>query len=178
MVLKELLNTCTVAKDEAYAYWIQKALVEADVLEETVKFAFEGTDKERTRACWILHHVGDRKPELLLGFVGRMMDQLDHAKTDAEVRFILRYFSKYELPQGEEAQGRLLDYSWKCMIDMQAAVAARVYGMTIAYRMVRAYPELAPELAQTLETIIEYGSAGMKNRGDKILKWLRKDGLL
>jgi len=53
-----------------------------------------------------------------------------------------------------------------------------VYGMTIAYRMVRAYPELAPELAQTLETIIEYGSAGMKNRGDKILKWLRKNGLL
>jgi hypothetical protein len=178
VVLKELLNTCTVAKDEAYAYWIQEALVDAHVLEETVKFAFEGTDKERTRACWILHHVGDRKPELLLGFVGRMMDQLDHAKTDAEVRFILRYFSKYELPQGEKAQGRLLDYSWKCMMDMQPAVAPRVYGMTIAYRMVRAYPELAPELAQTLETIIEYGSAGMKNRGDKILKWLRKDGLL
>ena len=178
MVLKELLNTCTVAKDEAYAYWIQEALVEVNVLKETVKFAFEGTDKERIRACWILHHVGDRKPELLLGFVERMMDQLDHAKTDAEVRFILRYFSKYELPKGEEAQGRLLDYSWKCMMDMQAAVARRVYGMTMAYRMVRAYPELAPELAQTLETVIEYGSAGMKNRGDKILKWLRKDGLL
>lgn len=64
------------------------------------------------------------------------------------------------------------------MMDMQATVAPRVYGMTIAYRMVRAYPELAPELAQTLEKVIEYGSAGMKNRGKKILKWLRNDGLL
>lgn len=178
MVLKELLNTSTVSKDKAYAYWIQEALAGANVLEEIVKFAFEGTDKERTRACWILHHIGDQKPELLLGFVERMIDQLDHAKTDAEMRFILRYFSKYELPQGEEAQGRLLHYSWTCMMNMQAAVAPRVYGMTIAYRMVRAYPELAPELAQTLEKVIEYGSAGMKNRGKKILKWLRNDGLL
>ena len=89
MVLKELLNTSTVAKDKAYANWIQEALAGADVLEEMVKFAFEGTDKERTRACWILHHIGDRKPELLLGFVERMIDQLDHAKTDAEMRLFL-----------------------------------------------------------------------------------------
>ena len=71
-VLKELLNTYNIAKNKAY--WIQEALVEVKVLEETVKFAFEGTDKECIRACWILHHLGNRKPELLLGFVGRVID--------------------------------------------------------------------------------------------------------
>ena len=59
------------------------------------------------------------------------------------------------------------------MMDIQATMTPRVYRMTIAYRMVRAYPELAPELVQTLEKVIEYGSDGMKNRGKKILKWLR-----
>ncbi len=91
MALKELLNTYNIAKNKAY--WIQEALVEVNVLEETVTFAFEGTDKERIRAYWILYHMSDRKPVLLLGFVGKMMDT-------------------------------------------KAAVAPRVYGITIAYRMV------------------------------------------
>ena len=104
MALKELLNTYNVAKDKAYL--IQKALVEVNVLEETVTFAFEGTDKERIRACWILRHVSDRKPELLLGFQGRMMDK-------------------------------------------KAAVAHRVYGITIAHRMV-GVPRISPRTVTNL----------------------------
>lgn len=178
MELKTVLNTCTVAKDEAYAHWIDAAIAEERVLEEVMDLAFTGTNQERTRGCWILHHVGDRAPELLKVFVPRMMDQLDHSTTDAEVRFILRYFATQQLPENEEYKGLLLDYSWKCMTDPKAAIAPRVYGMTIAYKMCEEHPELAPELAQTIENVIEYGSAGMKNRGGKIIQWLRKDGLI
>jgi len=176
--LKKVLNTCTVAKDEIYARWIEAAITEEKVLHAVVELAFGGTERERTRACWILHHIGDRKAKLLNVFVPRMIEQLDHSTTDAEVRFILRYFATQELPERESDKGLLLDYSWNCMTNPKAAIAPRVYAMTIAYKMCGAHPELAQELAQTIENVVEYGSAGMKNRGGKIMQWLRRDGLL
>ena len=68
MALKELLNKYNVAKDKAY--WIQEALVEVNVLEETVTFAFEGTDKERKS---VLDFVPCERPEacVIIGVCGK-----------------------------------------------------------------------------------------------------------
>jgi hypothetical protein len=44
--------------------------------------------------------------------------------------------------------------------------------------MVKKYPELASELAQSIEMACEHGTPGMKSRGGKILKDLAKKGLL
>ena len=58
------------------------------------------------------------------------------------------------------------------------AVAPRVYSMSIIHKLVLRYPELAHELAESIEMVLENGSAGMKNRGQKILKDLQKRDLI
>ena len=45
--------------------------------------------------------------------------------------------------------------------------------MTILERMVDKYPELKEELIASIEANLEFGSAGIKNRGGKILARLK-----
>jgi hypothetical protein len=178
MSLQSDLNDYTIDKPEVYEEWISKGVLDTTVLEEVIQLATGGTERERKRANWILHHISDRNPKLFEPRLKQMIHHLPKAITDAEVRFVLRYFSMYQLPVDEELEGSLLNYSLKCVTDPKQAVAPRVYGMTIAYRMVERYPELATELEQTIELALENGSAAMKNRAEKILKSLRKKGLL
>lgn len=178
MDLKTALNQYTIDKDHVYQQWIQWATEENDKLLEVLDFAFNGSEKERKRANWILHHVGDRRPEVFYAKENVMINQLAQTETAAEVRFILRYYSKYRMPRHEEREGVLVDYCFETLMTPSEAVAPRVYAMTIIHRMVSRYPELAHELEQSIVIALEHGSAGMKNRGQKILKDLRKKGLI
>ena len=178
MDLKTALNQFTIDKDHVYQGWIQWATEDENKLSEVMERAFNGSEKERKRANWILHHVSDRRPEVFYVKEKIMIEQLQHTITDAEVRFILRYYSKYRLPRHEEREGKLLDYCFKVLMTPSEAVAPRVYSMSIIHKLVLRYPELAHELAESIEMVLENGSAGMKNRGQKILKDLQKRDLI
>ena len=177
--LNALLDDHGMDKDVEYKEWIEAAGNDLHHLQEVAKFAF-GAKKEqhRGRASWILHHVGDNNPEALLPLVEQMVRHLPHCITDAEERIILRYFSKHHIPEDEELRGLLLDFAFETFNNPKKAVAQRVYGMTVAYVMTKEYPEIALELAASIQTHMEYGSAGLKNRGGKILASLSKQGLI
>ena len=178
MDLEYALNEIDSAKEWHYAPLVAEGLENPIALNAIVERAFNGTKKERMRGCWILHHISDIRPELFYKKEREMIAQLDQMKTDAEARFILRYYSKYQLPRHDEREGRLLDFSFNTIVTPSQAAAPRVYAMSIVHRMVKKYPELASELAQSIEMACEHGTPGMKSRGGKILKDLAKKGLL
>jgi hypothetical protein len=176
--LEYALNEIDIAKEWHYAPLVAEGLENPLALNAIIERAFNGTKKERMRGCWILHHISDIRPELFYNKERKMIAQLDQMKTDAEARFILRYYSKYQLPRHDEREGKLLDLSFDAIIAPSQAAAPRVYAMSIVHRMVKKYPELASELAQSIEMACEHGTPGMKSRGGKILKDLAKKGLL
>ena len=178
MDLEYALNEIDSAKEWHYAPLVAAGLENPQALDAIIERAFSGTKKERMRGCWILHHISDSRPELFYKKEREMIAQLDQMKTDAEARFILRYYSKYQLPRHDEREGQLLDFSFNAIISPSQAAAPRVYAMSIVHRMVKKYPELASELAQSIEIACEHGTPGMKNRGGKIIKDLMKKGLL
>jgi len=178
MDLEYALNELDSAKEWHYAPLVAAGIERPEALEAILERAFNGTKKERMRGCWILHHISDSRPELFYKKEREMIAQLDQMKTDAEARFILRYYSKYQLPRQDEREGLLLDFSFNTIVAPSQAAAPRVYAMSIVHRMVKKYLELASELAQSIEIACEYGTSGMKNRGGKILKDLMKKGLL
>ena len=53
-----------------------------------------------------------------------------------------------------------------------------IYSMSIAYRMVKRYPELAQELEQSILVIMEDCNAGLKSRGRRVQADLRALGLI
>ena len=140
MNLEDALNQHTIDKKWVYQGLIARASKDLDLLNAVIEKAFTGNDKERKRGCWILHHVSDAVPDVFKIHSRRMVAQLKIAETNAEERFVLRYFSKYYLPKDEEIEGFLLDYCFEKMMTPSKIQAPRIYSMSIAYRMVKRYP--------------------------------------
>lgn len=113
MNLEDALNQHTIDKKWVYQGLIARARKDLDLLNAVIEKAFTGNDKERKRGCWILHHVSDAVPDVFKIHSRRMVAQLKIAETNAEERFVLRYFSKYYLPKDEEIEGFLLDYCFE-----------------------------------------------------------------
>ncbi|MDC1021903.1 hypothetical protein OAQ85_00555 [Schleiferiaceae bacterium] len=178
MDLKIALNEFSIDKDQVYREWIKWATENPEKLQEVMERAFNGNDTERKRASWILHHVSDRRPELFYVKEKMMIDQLEHTETQAEIRFILRYYSKYRLPRHEEREGVLADYCFKVLMIPNDAVAPQVYSMSVLHKLTIRYPELAHELEESIRWALENGSAGMISRGNKILQDLQRRGLI
>ena len=178
MDLKTTLNKFSVDKDQVYREWIQWATMHSEKLEEVIECAFNGNDKERKRASWILHHVSDARPEVFYVKEKIMIDQLKRIKTQAEIRFILRYYSKYRLPRHQEREGLLTDYCFNVLMTPHDSVAPRVYSMSVLHKLAMRYPELAHELETSIRWALENGSAGMISRGNKILKDLKRRQLI
>jgi hypothetical protein len=107
-----------------------------------------------------------------------MIDQLKRTETQAEIRFILRYYSKYRLPRHQEREGLLTDYCFNVLMTPHDSVAPRVYSMSVLHKLAMRYPELAHELETSIRWALENGSAGMISRGNKILKDLKRRQLI
>ena len=76
----------------------------------------------------------------------------------------------------DDLLGITADICFSFLNSCQEPVAIRAHSMTILYNIVKKYPELKEELKVSIEDQIPYGSAGIKNRGNKILKALEKLG--
>ena len=178
MDLETALNEHTIDKVHVYDGWIRRACSKPEALEQVMDKAFGGNERERKRGNWILHHVSDRNPEVFIPYLPRMVDQLSKTKTDAEMRFILRYLSKYTLPKDEETESYLIDFCFEKMMTPSAAQAPRVYSMSVLYRLVLRYPELVSELDESIEMVLEHANPGLKSRAKHVRKDLAKAGLI
>lgn len=178
MELAELLNRYAMEANEDYKAWIQSAAYQEDKLEEVWAYAFGGTERERKRACWILHHVSDLNPTCFENWQGPLLQGLQEAKTDAEERFVLRYYSMYALPEDEEVESYLLDYCMERMLSSSQAAAPRIYSVTVLEKLTLRYPELAHEVAQAMELALENATAGMRVRVRNAFEAFRRAGLL
>ena len=178
MNLETALNEFTIDKDHVYQEWIRWAVEDEDKLLEVVEKAFGGSERERKRASWILHHVSDKDSNVFRPLVDRMRDQLEKVQTAAEERFILRYFSMYYLPNDEEFESYMLDYCFSKMLEVTKEQAPRIYSMSIVYRLVKRYPELAHELDETIGVMMEHANPGIQSRGKKIRTLMTKEGLI
>ncbi|PHI19940.1 hypothetical protein CEQ90_10340 [Lewinellaceae bacterium SD302] len=75
-----------------------------------------------------------------------------------------------------ELEGLLLDHVLARIADPQETAAPKAFGMLVGQNLCLKYPEIAPELSAVIEEAIEYGTAGIKNRGKKTLILLEKLG--
>ena len=178
MNLETALNEYTIDKSEVYDDWINRCCEDSKTLESVIEKAFEGSVRERKRANWILHHVSDKRPEVFVPYLTLLKRQLERVQTEAELRFILRYFSKYQLPNDEESESYLIDFCFEMMLKPREAQAPRVYSMSVLHRLVKRYPELATEFDQSIEVALEHASASLRSRAKHVRKDLIASGLI
>jgi len=124
------------------------------------------------RAAWPIGIIARKNPELLKPFLPEMAERLGSGRHDAVTRNIVRILEDVDIP--ESLEGIVYDKCFRLLNDPDQAIAIRVFSMSVMFKIARRYPEMLDELATCIRMYLPYGSAGFKNRGNKILTKIDK----
>ena len=143
-----------------------------DRFDELINLFLHDEYRVSQRASWVISHCYDQHPQLLESHIVTLWENLQKDQNDAVKRNTLRAFQTLPLP--EEVQGIAATLCFDFLANPNESIAVRAHSMTVLYRLCLQEPELFPELAMLLEEVIPTGSAGLRSRGKKILKQIRK----
>jgi len=122
---------------------------------------------------YLVDQIHDIQPELVIPFFPVLNEFLLRTSNQSKKRHILRIFSIHEVPN--ENMALLLDFCIQELTNASQPIAVRVHGMQILYNIALKEPDFAGELIDIIENEIEYhGSAGIANRGTKLVARLRR----
>lgn len=137
--------------------------------------ALDDSEPENWRAAWMIDKINEKNPAVVLPYLPAMTDFLLTTKNNSKRRHLLKLISLHDIPK--KRMGILLNYCLDVFTDAAIPVAVRVHAMQILYNIAQKEPDFASELIDLIEHEIEYhGSAGIKSRGQKLLKKLRRMG--
>lgn len=134
---------------------------------------FSKDNRLAQRAAWVMSHWVDKQPSLALPYLEKLVRYLYKSNDDAIKRNSLRILQFVDIP--EPLWGETLEKCFEYLESNNEAIAIRVFSMTVAYNISQHVPEIKPELKALIEELIIFGSAGLKSRGNKILKKLEKE---
>lgn len=147
-------------------------VLEENLLPEFIEFLSTNDERLRAKCCWVLQQITDDYPETLLPFSDTLIHLLPNYTSDAEKRFVMRYFNFQPLPKNEDELTQLMNFGFDWLMNPKEAIAQRAFAMTTLYRISDVVPEIKHELKVTIEAQTEFGSSGFKNRAKHILKML------
>lgn len=123
------------------------------------------------RASWPFSVIIEKNPSLISRYTPQLIEKLALKNEHPAIkRNILRAFQFCKFPSKYE--GKLLDNCFTLMNDIEQPIAIKVFAMTVVYNLSIKYPDIKNELKLSIENLLPYGSAGIKSRGNKILKQL------
>jgi hypothetical protein len=138
-------------------------------MEDLMACFIQGPVQITQRASWPISFIAQQKPELLSPYYPVFIELLNTPNKHNSInRNILRAFQFVNIP--EEHEGTILDISFKLLNSNHEPIAVRVFSMTVIFNLTKKYPELIPELQASIEVLMPNASAGIKSRGNKILK--------
>ena len=141
-------------------------------LNDLFQLFWENDYRITQRATWAIIIITEWKPKLIKPFVEKMILTLKmKAINDSIKRNTVRILAEFPIPLHME--GEITEICFGYLNNPAEAIAIKVFSMTILERMVEKHPELKAELIYAIETGMEFGSAGYRSRGGKILTKLR-----
>lgn len=122
--------------------------------DELMRLVFNGNDKQRQKAAWIITHVTDRYPDLSRPYLDNMLNVIEiEGEHQGVYRSLIRVFTKCHLP--EELHERIIDIMFAVAASDHRSVAERAFAMQVCSIMVRRYNDLANELELIVQGIPE-----------------------
>lgn len=140
-------------------------------LTELIDCLFDKNIRICQRAAGPLDQISKLFPDLILPYLPVMIKNLENPIHDTIVRNTIRSWQNLSIP--EEYQGIVFEKCLSYVTDPKAAIAIRVFSMTVCAHIAINIPELKEELYITINDHLEMGSPGILNRGTKILKALK-----
>jgi hypothetical protein len=121
-------------------------------------------------AAWVITHAVQLSPDLAASHLNQLIEHAPLMNHDGEKRSLAKIFTLIPLPQN--LYGEILDLCFEWMSDNHEAIATRAYCMETLLILSREFPEIRGEMIAVIENNIDFFSAGLKNKGMKVLKQL------
>jgi hypothetical protein len=130
---------------------------------------FDGGDlRMKQRSAWPISVVAEKHPELLLPYLGKLVEYLRRNDVHNAVRrSVARLLQFVDVPR--RMHGRVFSYCVDLVADQSEPIAVRCFAMTAAARVAKDQPSLMSELKLVAESQIEHATAGMKVRIRRLL---------
>jgi hypothetical protein len=125
------------------------------------------------RAAWVMCVITDKYPFLILPHISTLIENLSKHDHPGTTRCALRTLAQVDIP--EEYQGFVFNFACECIENKKIPAAVKVFGLQILYNISQYEPDLKPEVILFIENYLDINSAGFANRGNKLLKKLRKE---
>ena len=126
------------------------------------------------RASWVISHCTERYPHLVRPWLEKLVHNLSRpGLDDSIVRSTVKVLAETgALP--EVLQGYILEHCFDLLLNPKTAVAIQVHAMQAIFNISKDEPDLLRELREVIQGQMEYGTAGFKARGKRILKEIGK----
>jgi 8-oxo-dGTP diphosphatase len=154
--------------------WVATSAIENPVIfNKLLEYSFSPDKKLAFHASWILTKVCDKYPEIIYPHLSGIIENLDKLDNESTQRSFFRIISLSDINRVSNKHHGIL--TERCFNDLRSgfsAIAIKAYSMEILYKLALIYPELANELAASINMLQGEGSAGIIARGTLILKKL------
>lgn len=125
------------------------------------------------RASWAAMHAGEKKQDLVIPWIGKMIKHLSRSAHSSVKRNFLRLFQDIVIP--EKFRGELIETAYSLVLSAKEPIAVRVFAMTVICNQVEFHPELKNELEMVVKELMIPGAPpAFHARGKKILKRLSR----
>jgi len=167
----ELLRHQIHFKKHAIAITEYAVLSEENFIELIDCFLSDET-RAAQRAAWSIAWAAEKRPEMVMPFIGIFVDQLHKNNThQALIRNSLRVLEILAIP--ERFHGSVLNACFQFLQKRDTAIAIKAIALTILFNLSEIYPDIKNELRFIIEENIDYETAAYKARGRKILAKLK-----
>lgn len=136
---------------------------DAGRLRELVELFFAGPYRITQRAAWPLSVVAENRPELLMPYLNKLVDQLP--KTDvhpAVKRNVVRLLQFVEIPK--RLRGKVYSHCLDLIADPKEPIAVKAFSITVAASVAKGEPALMDELRLVARPLVKDASPGIKVR--------------
>ena len=124
------------------------------------------------RAAQVVGDLGRRDPDLLLPWLGEIVDAIENPIHQAIRRNGVRFFSELAEPLPAAMEKRLIRMCGQFVADRNVDVAIGAFSMSFIADRANRYPAEAIQLCKDLRDRLPDASSGFANRANKVLKQL------
>lgn len=126
------------------------------------------------KIAWAIDLYAEEDPDFVIPYREEIAGKLASFSHPALKRHGLHILSRIPLP--EENLGTLANLCFEWLLEPGLPAAIKVYSMEVLFRITLTEPDLRKELADCIEIRLSEETPGFRNRGEKILKKLSKEG--
>ena len=174
---------------EKRLYYSNLVMENTDLMPLILEIFFMVNDKISTKAFWVLEYITRRKLDFFLPLTSDFIEKMHTLKLDSSLRpaakicevLVSAYYgkkpSKVKSILSIEQREKIAETCFDWLIQDQK-VAVKAHSMLALYLLGSELDWIHPELIETINKNLPFGTIGFQNRGKKIIRAIETGTLL